>query len=230
MHKMQTPTEICQLKFDAGKEGLFTGYASVFGGVDAYGDTIQKGAYTETIKKNKASPLMLYQHSSSDIIGKWTKMEEDEHGLLVEGEFTPGHSLASDVRALAKHGAVNGLSIGFTLPPNGSEEKDDGTRLLKAIELHEVSVVAFPADKAARITDVKAEIEAFNELKDFERFLRESGTLSKSMATAFVGQFKRFIRSESNSERDQQAMQKQLIKNANDELARIIGNLKIDLK
>ena len=225
MHKMKTPTEMCQLKFDSGKEGLFTGYASVFGGVDAYGDTIQKGAYKDTIEQNKASPLMLYQHSSSDIIGKWTKMSEDDHGLLVEGEFTPGHSLASDVRALAKHGAVNGLSIGFTLPPNGSEEKDDGTRLLKTIELHEVSVVAFPADKAARITDVKAEIEAFNDLKDFERFLRESGQLSKSMATAFIGQFKRFIRSDSESAQDQEMMQKQLMKKASDQLAEFIRTM-----
>jgi HK97 family phage prohead protease len=226
---MKTPTEMCQLKFDSGKEGLFTGYASVFGGVDAYGDTIQKGAYAETIEKNKASPLMLYQHSSSDIIGKWTKMEEDDHGLIVEGEFTPGHSLASDVRALAKHGAVNGLSIGFTLPSNGSEEKDDGTRLLKQIDLHEVSVVAFPADKAARITNVKEEIETLNEIKDFERFLRESGQLSKSMAMAFIGQFKRFVRSDSESAQDEQMMQKQLVAKANDDLARVIGNLKIDL-
>ena len=214
----------CEFKFS--KSGTFEGYASVFGGVDSYGDRIEAGAYEKTLSDGKASPLMLYQHFSSDIIGKWTKMEEDDHGLLVQGEFTPGHSLASDVHALTKHGAVNGLSIGFTIPAGGAEENEDGTRTLKQIDLHEISVVAFPADKEARITEVKEEIKQLNEFKDFERFLRESGNFSKSMATAFIGQFKRFLQSESEGQQDKQMMQQALMKQGFED---IISNLSIDI-
>jgi hypothetical protein len=35
-----------------GDSGRFTGYASVFGGVDSYGDTIVKGAYESTLRNH----------------------------------------------------------------------------------------------------------------------------------------------------------------------------------
>jgi len=201
LNRMQTPLANCGLKFDTDGAGRFVGYASVFGGVDSFDDTIIKGAFAKSLAAMKRLPLMLFGHSSQNVIGKWTDMREDDTGLLVEGELTPGHSLAADVFASLKHGAIDGLSIGFNIAPGGSEKLDNGGRLLKEIDLVEVSVVSFPADDAARITQVKMsdEIKSIESVRDAERFLRDAG-LPVSMAKAFISQLKPLYQREADAE------------------------------
>lgn len=56
--------------------------------------------------------------------------------------------------------------------------------------LPEISVVTFPADKAARIEKVKSvDFSKFANLSDFEHLLRDAG-FSKSTATGIVSRFK----------------------------------------
>lgn len=195
---LQNPLSQCHIEVKKTGDGaaVFEGYASVFGGVDSYGDTIEKGAYADTIKNRRYPPLMLYQHWSDNVIGKWLSMSEDDTGLKVRGEFTPGHSLAQDVYASMKHEAITGLSIGYRVPKGGALEGDDGTRVLKKIELIEVSVVARPADDNARISMVKSEIDEIQSIADFEVFLREAGRLSKSTSGHLVHKFKELLRCE----------------------------------
>ena len=54
------PFEVKQLALEikADAAGVIEGYGSVFGGVDAYGDTIEPGAFTESLGKRQppASP------------------------------------------------------------------------------------------------------------------------------------------------------------------------------
>jgi uncharacterized protein len=171
----------------SGESRIFSGYASVFGGVDSYGDTIAPGAYKKTLKGRDRAVKMRWNHFGP-VIGKWTKMEEDEKGLYVEGELTPGHSVADDVMASLKHGAVDGLSIGFYVKK--ADETESG-RLLKEIELIEISVVEEPADNAARIADVKSAIQDAQTLKEIEAVLRDAGRFSKADATALVSRVKR---------------------------------------
>ena len=70
--------EEVSLKID-GETGKFSGYASVFGGIDSYGDTILKGAFQHAIASEM--PKMFFNHSWDMPIGKWTKAEEDSKGL-----------------------------------------------------------------------------------------------------------------------------------------------------
>jgi uncharacterized protein len=170
----------------SGESRIFSGYASVFGGVDSYGDTIAPGAYKKTLKGRDRAVKMRWNHFGP-VIGKWTKMEEDDKGLYVEGELTPGHSVADDVMASLKHGAVDGLSIGFYVKK--ADETESG-RLLKEIELIEISVVEEPADNAARIADVKSAIQDAQTLKEIEAVLRDAGRFSKADATALVSRVK----------------------------------------
>ena len=194
----------CEIKFAKDKEGVFEGYASKFNGNDAMNDTILPGAYTKTIESKKRIP-MLHGHNPGKVIGKWMHMEEDSSGLLVVGEFTPNHSEAQNVYASAKHGATDGMSIGFRMGKDDFEKKEDedGGRIIKNIDLVEVSIVTFPADADARISIVKEEILDVNTIKDAEHILRESGW-SRSMATAFVSQFKGVIQRESGDAKDEQ--------------------------
>lgn len=208
MLKKDLSLELCEIKFAKDKPTEFAGYASVFGGVDAYGDTIVKGAYAETITGRKNPVLMLYGHMSSRVIGKWTALREDDKGLVVEGELTPGHRDAEDVAALLKHGALSGLSIGYRVPPGGAAEGEDGTRKLLKIDLVEVSVVALPADDAARVDlgSVKSQIDSIKTIRDLEDFLRDEGSLSNAVARAVVQRSKAIFQAESGDAAELKAL------------------------
>lgn len=96
-------------------------------------------------------PKMFFNHEWGMPIGKYTKATEDDHGLLVEGELTPGLSLSSDVRAAMKHGTLDGLSIGGYVKKGDYDETETGRVIRRWSTLMEVSPVVFPADSAARI-------------------------------------------------------------------------------
>ncbi len=182
-----------ELKFNE-ENGTFKGYASVWDGVDSYGDTIKKGAYLDTLKDH-GMPKMFYEHKWGMPIGKYTQVDEDSKGLWVEGELTPKHSLAADVRAAMLHETLDGLSIGGMLAKADFKSTDQGGRVIhKWTKLVEVSPVVFPADSSARIADVKhIDFEALlpecKTERDIERLLRDAG-LPKWEAMAIVSRAK----------------------------------------
>lgn len=189
---------LSETEIKMGAEGglEFAGYASVFGGVDAYGDTIIAGAYKNTLN-NRQRPVQLRWNHYGPVIGKFTEMYEDEKGLYVKGELTKGHSVAEDTAALLRHQAISGLSIGYVV----KDYAENGViRELKEIELHEISVVETPADTAAQISSVKSA----ERLKDVEQFLRQKG-LTQAEATATVATVKKI-----HGEREQKDEQKEL--------------------
>jgi len=197
-----------------GDSGKFSGYASVFGGVDSYGDTIVKGAFSDTLKK--AQPKMFFNHSWDMPIGKWTLAKEDATGLFVEGELTPGLALAADVRAAMKHGTLDGLSIGGFLNKGDYEEHDTGRIITKWSKLAEVSPVVFPADGAARIdlSSVKASLEVIEQiesLREFESFLRDAGGFGKGAAQALTARAKELFNLRDAGEGDKEAREMAVI-------------------
>lgn len=191
--------EAAEVKFSADKPGFFAGYASKFHGVDSYGDTILPGAYKSTLESRKRPVQMRWNHYG-DVIGKWLTIKEDEHGLYVEGELTPGHSKANDVYALLKHGAISGLSIGYR--PVKSIENETGGRDLHEIDLVEISVVESPADLSAQIANVKSAIADATTLKEIESLLRDAGGFTRADACALVARIKSMQRSDSDAETD----------------------------
>jgi len=181
--------DVTQFKFDE-ESRTFEGYASVFNGVDSYGDTVLKGAYDETLK-NRERPIRLRWNHFGPVIGKFTEMRIDDAGLWVKGELTPGHSVAEDAYASMKHGAVDGLSIGYIVQE--ADVNDNGGLDLKEIELIEISIVEEPADLGAKISAVKDwrdSIETIESLKDSEACLRDACGLPRSAAKALVSQIK----------------------------------------
>ena len=190
--------DAAQVKFSTEKPGFFAGHASKFHGVDAYGDTIFPGAYKSTLESRKRPVQMRWNHYG-DVIGKWLTIKEDEHGLYVEGELTPGHSKANDVYALLKHGAISGLSIGYR--PVKSVENETGGRDLHEIDLVEISVVESPADLSAQIANVKSAIADATTLKEIESLLRDAGGFTRADACALVARIKSLGQSDSAPEK-----------------------------
>lgn len=200
MQTKQIDLSQTQIKF-AGAGFSFSGYASMFGGVDSYGDTIMQGAYEKTLKERDRPIRMRWNHYG-EVIGKWKRIEEDEKGLWVEGELTEGHSKATDVYASLKHGAIDGLSIGYRV--KAAEEKPNGIRLLKEIELIEISVVEEPADVYATVNEVKSALDNATSLKEIESLLRDVGGFSRLDVKHLVSKIKQLGQREAEQERNVQ--------------------------
>lgn len=165
----------------AADDGTFEGLAATFGDIDQQNDVIEKGAFGASIADPSAVKL-LWQHDTREPIGVWESLKETDAGLEAKGRLLLDVQRGKEAHSLMKAGALNGLSIGFRVPAGGAViDKSTRVRVLKSIDLHEISPVTFPANAGAIITAVKAE-EITNE-REFERFLRDAG-LPKELATA----------------------------------------------
>lgn len=189
--------------YQVQEEGVIEGYASVFGGIDSYGDTIEPTAYDNIISEGQ-KPLMFYQHDRWGVpIGRWEELSVDSKGLKVKGRLNLELKEAQDVYSALKFGSLNGMSIGFRLRDRDYEYDDNDVCHIKNIsELLEISIVNFPADKSARVMGVKADPEDLEELKDIrdcERYLRDLG-ISKKMAQSIISVIKAKKNSMSDSE------------------------------
>jgi HK97 family phage prohead protease len=187
---MKTKDFALQVK-DLSDAGTFTGYGSIFGNLDSYGEIVEAGAFAKSLArhaKEKTSPLLLWQHNSDEPIGTWEDLEEDAKGLKGTGRFVMETARGREVHALLKAGAVRGLSIGYR---EVKSEPQGNNRLLKELDLMEISIVSFPANRRASVTAVKSDrMEEFARrlrdgepmpVKEFEDILREAG-VPKSMA------------------------------------------------
>lgn len=199
MHHKLLSLDQTAVKFDEARKGFFSGYASVFGGIDSYGDTILPGAYKGTID-SRARPIQMRWNHFGDVIGKWLDIREDDTGLYVEGELTPGHSKAQDVYASLKHGAISGLSIGYR--PIKAVANDHGGQDLHEIDLVEISVVESPADLSAQINDVKSAIQEAESFKEIESLLRDAGRFSRADAKALLARIKSVCLRDAEAERN----------------------------
>lgn len=183
-----------------GDDGTIEGYGSVFGVRDNWDDIIAKGAFSASLADHKAAgtmPAMLWQHEADEPIGVWTEMKEDAKGLYIKGQLVLETMRGKEAHALLKAGALNGLSIGF-MSKQWSYDTETDIRTLTEVDLWEVSLVTFPANEKARVTNVKASPDDLATPKDAERILREAG-FSKTDATAIVSRVMRMGETRSES-------------------------------
>ncbi len=145
-----------------GENGIVEGYASTWTKTpDSYGDIVIKGAFTDTLKKKKATghPFPLcFNHDFDQIIGAVFEAEEDDYGLKIKASFlnTPA---AQEKRELVKEGIVWQFSFAYSVlgseAPTEEEKKQGIFQKLTKLELYEVSLVPVPANQTAVVTDIK---------------------------------------------------------------------------
>lgn len=170
-------------------DGTFEGYASVFGVEDSYSDIVMHGAFRASLERHTAAktmPALLWQHRSDMPIGAWKEMREDDYGLWGKARLSDT-AMGRDARELLKDGAITGLSIGFS-PVAWEHDKASKVTKLTEIDLWETSLVTFPANKLARVSDVK-QILADGEMpspKSLEHALRDELGMSRRQAAAFM--------------------------------------------
>lgn len=143
-----------------GDLGIVEGFASTFGNVDKGRDIVQRGAFLdsiESIRSRKGHIPFLKQHNPNSIIGKVRaeNMRETDQGLFIKAEINLGTTLGRDTFALLKEGDLDEFSIGFkTVKEEINAEKN--VRNLITLELWEISVVTFPMNPDAIVTNVKS--------------------------------------------------------------------------
>lgn len=127
------------------------GYAATFGKPADIGgrfvEEIRQGAFSDTLR-GKADVLALVDHDAGRVLARTRsgtlRLAEDSRGLAFDLDI-PETSYGRDVLALAERGDLGGMSFGFTVP-DGGEHRDGNRRELRAVELHEISVVlSWPA-------------------------------------------------------------------------------------
>ena len=132
------------------------GYASLFGQRDMSGDIVRRGAFAASLLAQSSRRLpMLLGHDTKKPVGVWDRVFEDRLGLYVEGRLFSGTKRADHALKLVMEEAVSGLSIGYRAVRH---ERISAGRTLIEIDLFEISLVAFPMLRDARITHIETHL------------------------------------------------------------------------
>jgi hypothetical protein len=186
-------SEIKAYDEDSENYGVFEGYGSIFNNTDLGNDVVLAGAFLKSIKKTGPKGVkLLYQHKTDMPIGIFEEIEEDGKGLKVRGRLAMKTQAGQEAYELMKMGALDGLSIGFRVSPKGqSYDAKTKRRLIKEVELMEISLVTFPMNPKAKVRSVKADEisirEWENELRDVFHLSRsEAKVAAKAVHEAFI--------------------------------------------
>lgn len=115
----------------------------------------------------------LWNHEAKYVLGRYNagtlSLKTDDVGVYGEIKL-PDTSYARDLYQLIKRGDVNQCSFGFNILSEESERLESGDWLFRLtdIDLHEVSVVTFPAYEN---TSVQARSRQMNSIEDKKREL-----------------------------------------------------------
>lgn len=209
-----------EVKATAEENNIFTfeGYASTFNNVDHGDDIVIRGAFSNSLAKNSQVPI-LWQHQMSEVIGISVQLYEDDKGLFIKGNLPKDDTLVSGrIIPQMKVGSIKEMSIGFFT--KNYDRAKDGIRLLKEIDLFEVSLVTKAMNSQALVTGFKS----FETLRDIEQTLKDNG-FSNTEAKTLISKIKEFSSKRDASEdnqRDADATKQKIITDLNN----FINNLK----
>jgi len=149
----------------AGEGGdiRFSGYAAIFNsptwigapGVESgFQEELHPGAFARTIRT--ADVRLLLNHDPNVVLARTKsgtlQLAEDQTGLKVDAALAPTQA-GRDLAVLLERGDVSQMSFGFRVVPNGDTWEEftgsDGNtyqrRVIREVELFDVSVVTYPA-------------------------------------------------------------------------------------
>ncbi len=209
-----------EVKATAEENNIFTfeGYASTFNNIDHGDDVVIRGAFSNSLAKNSQVPI-LWQHQMSEVIGVSVQLYEDDKGLFIKGNLPKDDTLVSGrIIPQMKVGSIKEMSIGFFT--KNYDMAKDGIRLLKEIDLFEVSLVTKAMNSRALVTGFKS----FETLRDIEQTLKDNG-FSNTEAKTLISKIKEFSSqrdASQDNQRDADATKQKIITDLNN----FINNLK----
>jgi HK97 family phage prohead protease len=158
--------------------GTVEGFANAFNNVDFQGEVVKPGAFKRTIqafKKSKKGLPFMDNHrifgGTDSVIGRVFELREEKKGLFFKAFFSSSPA-AQVVRTKIHEKVLDSLSIGFNIVKR--KVRKDGVVELLELKLREVSVVVFPANELATVSDVKAAISRIGICEDLSREFDEA--------------------------------------------------------
>jgi HK97 family phage prohead protease len=179
--------------------GIVAGYIATWdpdtGGIFGMPDQFVEGAFAASIEEHRSRgnrQVRLKDHHGRTIGGfPIATVKEDSIGLFGRGEINLETQLGREAFSLARQGVLSDFSVGFVALDDAVE--GDIRRITKA-DLIEGSIVDEPANRAAKITEVKSldlgELKAMT-VREVEKALVDSGVFSKGAAKALASAMKR---------------------------------------
>jgi uncharacterized protein len=201
---VQLATGTVRVDEEKDGQGMFEGYAATYGNIDRDDDIMVKGSLKAD---NPAKVKMLWDHTRSEIIGKWDMFKSDDRGLYVKGALNMGVQRGREAYHLMKQGALTDMSIGFKTKNSekASMTVDGQTRTVRKItdtELFEISLVAIPANPKANITAVKSYGGSLPTIREFEEALRDAGYSDKQAKTIISKGFRALVNEPDDNHQD----------------------------
>jgi len=149
-----------KFEIKASQDNTIEGYAAYFGNIDSYGDIIENGAFSKTLKENAGRVKVLWQHDTNEPIGKPVAMEQDSKGLYIKAKISMTDT-GRKAMELMRDGVIDEMSIGYDIIKDEYKGKN---RMLKELRLWEFSPVTFAANEKAKITSAKSLAELLYEI------------------------------------------------------------------
>jgi len=143
------------IKISSEGSGSFEGYASTFGNFDRVNEAVVKGAFTNLEDFVKSGFGAIGHDWSGLPIFTISDAKQDDIGLWIKADFhstEAAQATRTVIQERLARGKSVGLSIGYEV--TDSEYVPEG-RLLKALNLFEVSVVTIPANPLAGVQSAK---------------------------------------------------------------------------
>lgn len=133
------------------------GFASTYGNIDAYGDIVERGAFTKTLQERKDKIKFLWQHDMKQPIGVIEELRDEPQGLYFKARFS-NSTAGQDARIQLQEGVVDSFSIGYRLMKSITDRAPNGRPInrLQEIALAEISAVTIPANDQAKLVAVKS--------------------------------------------------------------------------
>lgn len=153
-------------------EMVIEGYFAVFNSETelwpgAY-EEIAPGAFDKSLSNDVRA---LINHDTSLVLGRskagTLELKTDSRGLWGSIKINPNDTDAVNLYERVKRGDVDQCSFGFIIVSEETEFRDDGTVKwrLTEVDLHEVSIVTFPAYEATAVQARKKQVEQYQQRK-----------------------------------------------------------------
>lgn len=167
------------------KQGIVTGYFSMFWNKDLDGDIIEQGAFTKTIQERgpqgKGLIKYLLDHDTRKVVAKINELYEDEKGLRYVAKIGT-HSAGQDFQKMIESELINQHSFGFRIIKEDYDQMAKANRI-KEVMMYEGSAVQFlGANPETTFVDLKSELEVMEYLNRLEKFVKTSDATDQTLS------------------------------------------------
>ena len=166
------------------KQGIVSGYFSMFGNKDLDGDIIERGAFAKTIQERgpmgKGLIKYLLDHDKTKAVARITELSEDSRGLKYAAKIG-SHSLGQDFLKMIESGIINQHSFGFVTVKEMYDEQAKANRIKEVMMLEGSAIQFLGANPETTYIDLKDIEDHFKYLDRLEKFIRTSDATDETL-------------------------------------------------